>query len=155
MANQSVFKPVADTYVNSGSPTTNYGGTTTLRADGSPDVHSYLRFNVSGLSGRTITKARLMLFANSSLSQGISGLAVADNTWGEMTTTYNNAPPLGSVLSTSGAITTGTWVTLDVTSYVTGEGTFSFAINTASATAISFGSRESGANSPQLILDLR
>jgi hypothetical protein len=97
----------------------------------------------------------LLLYANSSLSQGINALAVADNTWGELTTTYNNAPPLGSVLATSGAITTGTWVMLDVTSYITGEGTFSLGINTASATAISFASRESGANSPQLILDLR
>jgi hypothetical protein len=107
------------------------------------------------LGGRTITKARLLFYANSSLSQGINTLAVADNTWGELTTTYNNAPPLGSILATSGSITTGSWVTLDVTSYITGEGTFSLGINTASSTAISLAARESGANSPQLILDLK
>ena len=133
----------------------NYGTSIALRADGSPDVHSYLRFSVSGLGGKTIVRARLLLFANSSLSQGINALAVADNTWGELTTTYNNAPALGNVLATSGAITTGSWVTLDVTSYITGEGTFSFGVNTASSTAISLASRESGANAPQLIIDLQ
>lgn len=133
----------------------NYGSSIALRADGSPDVHSYLRFNVSGLNGKTVVRARLLLFANSSLSQGINALAVADNTWGELTTTYNNAPALGSILATSGAITTGSWVTLDITPYITGEGTFSLGVNTASSTAISLASRESGANAPQLVLDLQ
>jgi hypothetical protein len=153
---QSVtFAPVADTYVNAGSTGTNYGTSTTLRADGSPDVHSYIRFSVLGLGGKTILRARLLLFANSSLSQGINALAVADNTWGELTTNYTNAPALGNSLASSGAIATGSWVTLDVTSYISGEGTFSFGITTPSSTAISLASRESGANSPQLIIGLK
>jgi hypothetical protein len=118
-------------------------------------MHSYLRFSVSGLGGKAILRARLLIFANSSLSQGINALAVADNTWGELTTNYTNAPALGNSLASSGAIATGNWVTLDVTSYITGEGTFSFGITTPSSTAISLASRESGANSPQLIIDLQ
>jgi hypothetical protein len=150
-----VFTPLADTYVNAGSTGTNYGGATTLRADASPDVHSYLRFSVSGLGGKTITRARLLIYANSGLAQGINALAVADNTWGELTTNYTNAPALGNILASSGAIATGSWTSLDVTPYITGEGTFSFGVNTASSTAISLASRESGANSPQLIIDLQ
>jgi hypothetical protein len=141
--------------VDSANPTVNNGSKTTIRADGSPDVHSFLRFNVSGLGAGTITRVRLLVFANSSLSQGIKAQAVADNTWGELTTTYVNAPALGGVLASSTAISTSTWVTLDVTSYITGNGTYSFAITDPSSTAISLAARESGANAPQLVIDIQ
>jgi hypothetical protein len=146
------FNTVADTYVDAASTGTNHGSATTIRVDGSPDVHAYLRFSVSGVSG-TITRVRLLLFANNSDSQGIRAFAVSDNTWGELTTNYTNAPALGSQLASSGSFATSVWVTMDVTSYVTGNGTYSFAITNLSSTAISMGSRESGANSPQLIID--
>jgi hypothetical protein len=156
VASQSVtFTPVADTYVNAGSTGTNYGSLIALRTDASPDVRSYIRFSISGLGGKSVAKARLLLFANSSLSQGINALAVANNTWGELTTNYTNAPALGNILATSGAIATGSWITLDITAYITGEGTFSLGVNTLSSTAISLASRESGANSPKLIIDLK
>jgi hypothetical protein len=145
------FIPVADTYVNSASTGTNYGSSTTLRMDGSPDVHAYLRFTVSGLSG-TITQVRLLLFANNSDSSGIRAWAVANNTWGELTTNYSNAPALGSQLATSAAFASGVWVSLDVTSYVTGNGTYSFGVTNLSSTAISVASRESGADAPQLVI---
>ena len=149
------FTPVADTYVNAGSVTTNYGSLTTLRADASPDVHSYLRFNVQGLAGSSVASARLRIFANSSSSQGISALAVADNTWVEGTVNYNNAPALGSSLASSAAVATATWVELTVTPYITADGTYNFAITTPGATAISLAARKSGANAPQLIVDLQ
>jgi hypothetical protein len=143
--------PVADTYVNASSTGSNYGSATTLRLDSSPDVHAYLRFTVSGLSG-TITKVRLLLYANNSDSKGIQAWAVADNSWGESSTNYTNAPVLGSQLASSPAFASGVWVSLDVTSYVTGNGTYSFGVTNPNATAISVGSRESGADSPQLII---
>jgi hypothetical protein len=147
------FAPVADTYVDSASPTATHGSATTLRLDGSPDIHAYLRFTVSGLSGVTITRVRLLLFANNSDSSGIQALAVADNTWNESTIDFSNAPALGSILASSGSFATSVWVTLDVTSYVTGNGTYSLGVTNLSSTAISMASRESGANSPQLIAD--
>jgi hypothetical protein len=148
------FIPVADTYVSSSFPTTNYGASTQLRADGSPDVHSYVRFTVQGLGGLPVNRARLRFYMNSASSSGMTASAVADNTWDEKTITYGTAPAIGSAIYTSGALTTGTWVTLDVTSFVTAEGTYSFGITTPGSTAISFASRESGANAPQLIVDL-
>jgi chitodextrinase len=149
------FNPVADTYVSASSPASNYGSATSLRQDASPDLHSYLRFNVAGLAGTPITKASLLVYTNNSTSLGITAQSLADNTWGELTTNYNNAPVLGSALASSGAITTGTWVTLNVTPYVTGQGTFSFGITTPSTSSISLASRESGANAPRLVLDLQ
>ncbi len=146
------FIPVADTYVDSSNPTINNGSKTTLRTDGSPIVNSYLRFNVSGLAG-TVTRVRLLIFANSSLSSGINALAVADNSWDELTLTYNNAPAMGSQLATSTSIATGTWITLTVTGYISADGTYSFGITDPSSTALSMAARESGANASQLIID--
>ncbi len=146
------FTAAADTYVNSSAPTVNNGTKTTLRTDGSPIVNSYLRFNVSGITG-TVTRVRLLIFANSSLNTGITANAVADTSWGETSMTYNNAPAMGGALVTSSSIATGTWVTLTVTGYITADGTYSFGITDPSATAISLASRESGANTPQLIID--
>ena len=146
------FNPVADTYVNAGSTTSNFGSATTMRLDGSPDLHAYLRFNVSGLSGSSISQVRLLLYANNTDSSGIRAWAVADNTWGELTTNYSNAPALGSQLASSGPFATVGWVTLDVTSYITGNGTYSIGVTNLSSTAISVASRESGANAPQLIV---
>jgi hypothetical protein len=147
--------PSADAYVNSASPNTNYGSVTTLRADGSPLVSSYLRFTVPSLNGATVTRARLLIFANSSASQGLAARAVADNTWLQGTLNYNNAPPMGIVLASMAPATGGTWITFDVTAYVTGAGTFNFGVITPGSTAISLSSRESGANAPKLILDLQ
>ncbi len=139
--------------MNASSPTTNYGGATTFRLDASPDVHAYLQFNVQGLPGNPITRARLMVFANNSSSLGIRAQAVADNSWGERTMNYNNAPALGAILASSGAFTAGSWVTLDVTSYITGNGTYSFGVATTSSTAMGFQARESNSNAAQLIID--
>ena len=147
--------PDADAYVNSNSSSTNYGSSSALRADGSPPVNSYLRFTVPSLSGSQISHAQLLIHANSSSTSGLTTLRVSDNTWGENTITYANAPAMGSAFGTSPPVTGGTWIAFDVTSYVTGEGIFSFGVSTPGATAISLSSRESGATSPQLILTLQ
>ncbi len=144
------FIPEADTYVDAANPTFNHGTSTTLRLDGSPDVHGYLRFTVSGISG-TISQVRLLLFANNSDSSGIRLWSVLDNTWGELTMNYSNAPALGAQIASLGSFAAG-WITLDVTSYITGNGTYSIGVTNLSSTAISVNSRESGANAPQLIV---
>ena len=145
------FTPVADTYVNASSPSTNYGSAGTLRLDGSPDEHAYLRFTVTGLSG-TITQVSLLLHTNTSDSKGIAAWAVADNSWGELTTNYGNAPALGSQLAATGAFASGVWVSLDVTAFVSGNGTYSFGVTNLNSTAISVGSREASGAAPQLVV---
>ena len=148
------FTTEADTYVNAASPASNYGLVTTLRVDASPDVHSYVRFTVNGLAGKQVQRARLLIYTNTSANQGFQARAVADNSWGELTTNYTNAPALGNVLASTGSISSGTWATFDVTSYVTGEGVYSFGVTTPSSTATSMSSRE-GSFAPQLVIDLQ
>jgi hypothetical protein len=146
------FVPIADAYVYSVNPTTNFGALTVLRADASPDMRSYLRFNVQGLSG-TVKRATLRVSANSASTSGINIHGVSDNTWTELAINYNNAPPLGNVIGAFSPVTGGVWISIDVTSYVTGNGTYNLALTTPGSTAISFASRQSGANAPQLIVE--
>jgi hypothetical protein len=150
--NSVTFIPIADSYVNANSPTTLYGSAITLRADASPDVHSYLRFNVQGLSG-AVSRATLRVFANSAANLGYEIHSVNDSTWTEAALNYNNAPAVGGLIGSFGTVTAGTWTTVDVTSFITGNGIFNLGLTTPGGTAISFGSREAGANAPQLIIE--
>ncbi len=146
------FNPEADSYVSSSSPTKNYGSANTLRVDSSPVVNTYLRFAVQGVVG-TVTKATLRLYANSTGNTGHQVSQVADNTWAESGITYGNAPAIGSAIGSSGKFSSGAYVDVDVTSYVTGNGTYSLAVSDLSSTAVSYGSSES-ANPPQLVLEM-
>jgi hypothetical protein len=146
------FTPIADAYVDAGNPANNYGALTTLRVDGSPLIRSYLRFNVQGMSG-TITRATLRVFANSASSQGCSAHSVSNNTWTESTINFSNAPSVGGALGSSGSSGAGVWISMDVTAYITGNGTYNLALTTPGSTAVSLASREAGANAPQLIVE--
>jgi hypothetical protein len=141
-----------DSYVDSSNPTINYGTATTFRVDGSPIVRSYVRFSVQGLNG-TVTKATLRVFANSASSSSLVANSLSDNTWSETTINYNTAPPIGSSLGSVSPITAGVWISINITSYITGNGTYSLVLNTPGGTAVSLASRESGANAPQLVVE--
>jgi hypothetical protein len=140
--------------VDKSHPSSNFGTSNALRVDNSPVVNSYLRFTVQGIGVRSISRVRLLIYAYSASTQGIAVRTVVDNTWGEKTITANNAPAMGITLVTSPPVGSRIWVALDVTSYVTGDGTFSFGLSTPGSTAISLASRESITFSPQLIIDL-
>ncbi|MDQ3982181.1 MAG: DNRLRE domain-containing protein, partial [Actinomycetota bacterium] len=56
------YRPSTDAYVSSASPATSFGTATTLYADGSPVQQSFMRFDVSGIAGRTVTDVKLRVF---------------------------------------------------------------------------------------------
>ena len=146
------FTPVADAYVMSSTTTTNYGTASNLRVDSSPVTNSYLRFTVSGVNGATVQSAVLRIYANSANPSGFAVKSVADNSWSESAITYSNAPAAGSTINSSAAVTAGTWVSVDVTSYIKADGTYSLQLSTANTTNTSLGAREAGANAPQLVV---
>jgi hypothetical protein len=72
--------------------------------------------------------------------------------WTEAALTWNNAPTLsGSALDSEGSVVASTWVELNVTTAVTGNGTYSFAVNGSSSNVVDYSSSE-GANPPQLVV---
>jgi len=148
------FSPLADAYVTAAIPNTNYGLSKMIRFDSSPVVNGYLTFSVQGLSG-SIASAKLRIYANSSSSAGCKVFSVPDINWGEKTITFNNAPALGVQIGSYGAIKSSSWIEIDVTPLVKGNGTFSLAISGLNATAVSLASRESGTFVPQLVVATR
>lgn len=145
--------PVADGYVFELKPSTNFGSSTKLRVDGSPVMRSYLRFNVPALDG-PVNRATLRVYANSKSSVGYDVVGIPDNSWSEATVSFSNAPSMAwGIVGSSGPFSGGTWTSVDVTSLVTASGPVSLALMTSSKTQVSFGSRESGATSPQIIVE--
>jgi PhoD-like phosphatase./Calcineurin-like phosphoesterase. len=145
------FNPSADAYVLQTSASSNFGTAANLRVDSSPITRSYLRFAVSGLPG-AVQSASLRIYANSANTTGFAVHSVADNNWTETGITYTNSPAVGAVINNSAAFNAGVWVAVDITSYVKGAGTFNLEIDSTNTTNTSLGSREAGANAPQLVV---
>ena len=141
--------PEADTYVRSSDPTVANGSATTLRTrSGSLQMNSYLRFTASGVGAAS--SATLRLYVSSSSPDAGKLYRVPDNTWSEALL-YADQPALGTLITDLGAVTSGGYVEIDVSSYVTGDGTYSFALIGESNTAAQFRSRET-VSSPELVL---
>jgi len=146
--------PVADAYIESDTPTTNYGSDLTLFADNSPVKNFLLRFTVSGLSaGQQITSAKLRLFNVDASGKGGDFYRVSNNTWQESTVTWSNAPAADTTLLASlGAVSVNTWYEINLTSLVTGNGTYSLRISSTSTDGAGYSSKE-GSNPPQLVIN--
>ena len=140
---------VADARVLEASPTTNSGTLARLDVD-NPGQESYLRFMVSGVNG-TIQSATLRLFVTNGSSNGPS-IYGTDNSWTETGITWNNRPaPTTGVIFNLGTATASTWAEYNVTTYITGDGTYSFVLLPDSTNGVTLTSRE-GTSPPQLVL---
>jgi hypothetical protein len=95
---------------------------------------------------------KLRLFVTDGTPDGGSVFDVVDS-WAEGTINWNNAPAIGGTsLGSFGPIVGGTWVEIDLTSFVTTNGTYSFGIRNNSGNSAIYSSGE-GANPPQLVID--
>ena len=149
----TTFTPDADAYVNTASPTKNYATATVLKLH-SPVTAEYrplVRFTVTGL-GAAPTKAVLRLWVTDASPVGGSWFKVS-NSWTETTVNWNTKPDVtGAPLAgTAGAATLGTWMEVDVTKAVTGNGQVTFEATSTSTNTAAFASKES-ANAPQLVV---
>lgn len=98
------LSPVADARVqknnsNPGWVDTNYGNENWLRTqiNNNVEYESFIRFDLSGVLGTTINSAILRLYRSVSDSAGKIRVYSCDNdTWGELSITYNNRPPKGT-----------------------------------------------------------
>jgi len=145
------FTASADAFVDKSQPGANFGTRAAIRTDSSPVVRSYLRFGVANLSG-TVTKATLRILPKASNAGGVT-VHPAGGTWGEKTITFSNAPAPGTAVASSGALTAGTWATIDVTSLVAGNGAVNLALVAPAGGAVGFPSREASSNRPQLVVE--
>lgn len=149
---------VADSYVNSGAVSTNYGADTYMvtKQSTSSDRSAYLKFDLSGITG-TVASAKLKLYVKSkSANADRTVYDVADDSWTETGITYANRPTIGGAIATTPVTALG-WIELDVTSAVTaqnaGDKIVSLHVKDPIATnniGIDFFTKENGSNSPVL-----
>ncbi|GAB3063678.1 CBM96 family carbohydrate-binding protein [Micromonospora schwarzwaldensis] len=140
--------PVADAWVDASHPTVNAGRTASLRVDAVPRQVAYLRFEVTDVD--TDPTAVLRLYVETASSTGVDVHPVADSAWDESTITDDNAPPIGATVVRSGPVGADTWVSVNVSSLVTGNGPVTVALTTTNDTGLRVTSRE-GTNKPQLL----
>jgi Putative Ig domain len=146
------FGPAADAFIRSDRPTKSFGSKPTIVVDAIPQKDGLLRFTVSGLSGAA-ANATLRLYCTDASPVGGTFYPVADGTWTELVT-WNTAPPAGSTaIAGLGAVSAGTSYDVDVSSYVTGNGTYSIRVVTSSKNAAAYASKEGGAaTAPTLVV---
>ena len=137
-------RTAADAHVSAVKPGRNYGSSSVLQTAASPTSTAYVRFAVTGAAPGATAKLRLR-----ALDAGSFVVRRTGNAWSESSITYRNAPPLGAVVGSSAAHAAGGWVEVDVTSAVTSNGTYDFAVT--SPGPVRYGSREGG-TAPELVL---
>jgi hypothetical protein len=149
------FTAVADAQVQEANPSTNYGTSTVLTVVGAsqPDVESYIRFTVSGVTG-TVQNAKLRVFDGRDPSTNGPAVYGTSNTWTETGITWKNRTARTTgVIDNVGAVKKRAWLEYNVTSVVTTAGTYSFVLAADSTDSVKFSSRE-GSKPPQLVLTL-
>ena len=156
---------LADTYVQSDLPTTNFGTKTLLFVDngvasnpGTTGVqHTFLRVSVSGVGAQHVTAAHLQLqvstATNANSVTGGTIHTISNCSWSETAMTWNTAPAIdGPALVTLGPVAIGQVADFDVTSAISGDGTYCFAIDTANTDSAIYNSREGSLQHPALVV---
>ena len=161
LANLATFAPKHDSYVNSSSPTSTNGTSSSLRArtSSSEIMQSYLKFDVTGFSG-TLFSAKLRLYVSDASPDGGGIYSVSNNykasatPWLESALQWNNAPEMtGTALSSTGAVILNQWVEFDVSAAIVGNGTYSFGLKSNNSDKVYYRAKENGtATAPQLVI---
>jgi acid phosphatase type 7 len=152
----TTFTPVADTFVAEYNQGGNFGARTTFAVDASAIQRAFVKFSVAGLT-EPVASAKLRLHvadvAGSASDIGGSWSLMANTTWSESAVTFNNQPAIdGALLGPVGRVVRNTWVEIDVTGLITGNGTYSIGGTSTSSDGAEYDSREAGATAPQLVI---
>ena len=100
------FRPEADAYVTSAVPEMNFGRSHALRADGAPEVRSYLKFRLEKLKGE-IASVTLLLHAGRGARASYEVRQVKNHSWEERAVTFWNAPRLSLRYASSKPVRSG------------------------------------------------
>jgi len=147
------FDAVADTRVEEANPAINYGDSTRLGSDGDlgQEVRSYLRFSPTGIR-YSIRSAKLRLYVVSDGSLDGPAVYPSSGDWSEQSTTWMTSPaPTGPPIAYTGAIAAGTWIEVDVTSLVVGNGEINLLLSQSGLDGAIFYSRQ-GRYQPELVV---
>jgi hypothetical protein len=149
----STITVAEDTYVSQGNPSATHGGSSYLATNAAPgERRVYVKFTVGGIpTGATGVTATLRLWGQTA-SSSVFTVRRVPSTWTEAGLTWNNQPALGTTVTTRTGVASGQYNTFNVTSYISGNGTYAMAVTTSTTTQIKFTSKESTANHPPQLL---
>jgi fibronectin type 3 domain-containing protein len=154
-----ILGPTDDSYVdnNKKRTTSNFGTVSALNVNSGTQSTQYslLKFNVSGVGTRVVTQAKLRMYVGDGSQNGGRFHQVTNNNWTENSVTWNNKPAFNSTaLAYLSAVNQNTWVEVDLTSLINGDGVYSVLIDSNLRDLASYGSKES-ASKPQLIIGVQ
>ena len=148
------FAAVEDADIDATQPTKNTGKNSSIKVDSSPDKDMLLKFDLSGLAGRQIVRARVRMYCNDASNNGGDFSLARDNSWSESTVSWSNAPAADAVVTdTLNDVLLDNWYSIDVTPLVSGDGTLSLRASSPSSNSGGFVSSE-GVNKPELVVTL-
>lgn len=146
------LSPTDDTFVSASSPRSVYGSYASIVSDSSPNRTAFLKFKVAGLAGKTLKSAKLSLAVTAGTADGPS-LYMTGTGWSESTLDYFGSPRrTGAPIADLGPLVAGRTVTIDVTSVIKGDGTYSFGLYAGSSDSASFASKERAGAGPALYI---
>ena len=132
-----------DTYTSQSNPSVTHGSATSLNinaAASGDERRVYLKFNVTGIpGGATSIGATLSIWSQSAAGSGVTFTVYqVPSTWTESALTWNNQPSLGTQVTSRAGLTNGAWNTFDLSSLITGNGTYAVAITASGDTVQRF-----------------
>ncbi|MEK6935279.1 MAG: DNRLRE domain-containing protein, partial [Nanoarchaeota archaeon] len=151
------LSPNADSFVRSSAPTQNFGTGERLQNDDSPEEITFIRFNLTSLTGKTIKSAKLVLTVNDPTNANLNLRRAEDKDWAESGITYNNRPNFVTTITSFNAKKLNSKVTLDVRTPVDNlkGGKVTFGIKATSDDSGAFYSRQAANVNyrPQLVIE--
>src|SRR5689334_20922833 len=146
------IRPRDDAYATAGAPRRTTGRATRLLVSGHPARVAFLRFAVPRL-GAAPRRVTLRVYAlRASGARGVD-LVATRGRWSQRTLTWRTAPARGRTLAHHGRFRRG-WIAFDLTRFVRGAGTYSFALRARGRRTLAFAAKESAARrSPRLRVD--
>ncbi|WP_163999828.1 DUF7594 domain-containing protein [Pyxidicoccus caerfyrddinensis] len=149
------FTPVKDAMVKEAVPASNFGTLNQLQVSNQAGYSkwAYLQFDVTGLpAGATNISAQLQVSSTTTgTGRAITAHAVASTSWSETAITWNTRLPMGTALSTVSSHTSGQVSVWDVSTHITGNGSFTIGLDSAYAGDTNFVSSE-GSTLPTLVV---
>jgi hypothetical protein len=148
------FTPSLDTYVSATAPNTTFGRKSYYWTDAQPVRKAFMRFDLTGISGREVTGVHLHMYQLDASTHGGDVHVVPSSTWTD-TITFNAQPAISpEVVGSFDAVAANTWYQIDLSpSIVTGDGPLSLAITSSDTDGAKWSSRE-GNKPPELIVDV-
>ena len=144
--------PTDDATVKLDLPTENFGAIREIEVDADSQKNFLMKFDVSGIGTRKVSNAILRLFCTNGSSHG-GNFREIDNDWSEGTVTWENAPLADpNMIATPGSVVRLTWVEVDLSSLITGDGIYSLRVDSTSSNGADYRSKEKPGFEPELII---